>query len=363
MLNFKKLIDTKFSLVESVKIYAEIAFEMFVPIMKTAAVSVVFIFFVQALLSLLEFNYYLNICFLVISAGILFVAVASCFRMAEDIILGKNARIYVHISHILKIFLKLFIVTGIIASAVVLLLLPLFFVKTPLFLLPYSVIAGIFIIGVMPYVYFAPLAVVLREANIKNSFIFSYYMALERWGEIFKAISAQFLFVLIVAFWAYFVVSLMFFPNTSEFFSFLFSKAIALSEQARNLYVRYILWETMQVFVFVLVTGIFVGTNTVLFYYLEGSLEKLIKKKEKIKISPSKMINRNVKFVDILQSSDPVNIDTEKEEEISRHKKRDEALRDIYGDAVNSNFIPQDETKKRASKKRAVVSEDNYPEQ
>jgi len=341
MVEFRELIDTKFSLIESVKVYKDMALEMFLPILKTSALTIVFVFFVQALLALLTYNEILNIFFWFLTSLILCIAMASFFKTAEDIILSKTARVYASVAHVLSVSLRLFAVIGAIIGAITLLALPAFYIKTPLFALPYIAIVCIFIIGTIPFVYFAPLAVVLREASIMKSFVFSYYMTLGRWSEVFKSILVQIGFVAIIAFWAYFIVSILFFPNTSDFFHFIFNKAVALSEQSRNLYVRFVFWEMMQIFVFTLISGIFIGNNTVLFSYLDGSLHKIVKRKEKVKINPKvSYVKGNVQFVDILKNSKPFEISTETEEEQTTPKEK---FNDTYNDALNEEFIPQDD--------------------
>ena len=363
MLDFKELIDNKFSLIESIKIYKNMALEMCVPIVKTAAIAIIFIFFVQALLSLLTYNSILNVFFWFATALILCIVMASFFKTAEDIILSKTAQVYLSISHVLSLSLKLFAVISIIVGGIVLLSLPAVYIKNPLFSLPYRVIVGIFVVAALPFVYFAPLAVVLREASIIKSFIFSYYMTLERWSEISKSILVQISFVAIMAFWAYFIVSIFFFPNASDFLYFLMHRAVELTEQSRNLYMRFVSWEMMQIFIFVMVSGIFIGTNTVLFAYLDGSLNKIIKRKEKIKVNPKAgVVNSKVKYVDVLKNSKPFEIATEDEEEEIPHKKQKEALNEIYNDALNEDFVPQDETKNQAPEK-SVASKNSQPKQ
>nr|MCR5504752.1 hypothetical protein [Elusimicrobiaceae bacterium] len=349
-LDFKGIIENKFSLLDSVKIYKDMALEMFIPILKTSAISIIFIFCAQAAFSLMTYNSILNVFFGAVVFLILCVAMSSFFKTAEDIILDKTAQVYSSISHVLSLSLKLFAVLGMILGAIGVLILPVFYIKHLLFILPYTVIVSIFIIACIPFVFFAPLAVVLRDASIKKSFIFSYYMTLERWNEISKAILIQFAFVAIIAFWAYFVVSLLFFPNTSDFFGFLSHQAVALSEQSRNLYVRFVLWEMAQIFVFLMVSGIFIGNNTILFAYLDDSLSKIMKRKEEIKVNNKvSSVNAGVKYVDILRHSKPVVIKPEEDEEKIAKKKQEHD--DYYqDDALNSEFVPQ-EPKKTSPKK------------
>ncbi len=322
MLNFNGIVDTNFSLMESINIYRNMAIELFVPIFKTAIISVIFIFFGQAVLALLPNSNVNNICFWVWTWFVFSIAIASFFKTSEDIVLNKTAQIYANISHTLMVAVKLFTVTAIIALVLALLVLPAFYIKNPLFSLPYKALVTIFIIAALPFIYFAPLAVALREANIINSFTFSYYMTLERWGLVTKSILTQIIFVAIIAFLVYFVVSLLFFPNSPDFFDFIFTNAPALSEQARNLYVRFVLWEAIQIFIFTLISAVFVGANTVLFLFLEGSIHKITKndKRKKNDKRDSKS-NKDVKYINILKSSKTVVIDPNHEEEYFKENK------------------------------------------
>ena len=265
MLDFKRLTDTNFSVVESVRVYMDMILHLSVPIIKTALLSTVFIFFGQALFSLLPHNSTVNICFWVWVAFVFSLSTASFFKTSEDLVLNKTAQIYENIISIFVLSSKLFAVVALIFGGLALLILPMFYLKNPLLALPYKVLASIFIIAAVPFVYFAPLAVALREANILNSFTFSFYMVLQRWKNISKSIVTQVIFTFIIAFWAYFVISLLFFPNSGDFFDFIIAKASAIETQARNLYVRFIFWEIMQIFVFTLVSAIFIGINTILF--------------------------------------------------------------------------------------------------
>lgn len=352
MVNFKELVDDKFSLLESVKVYKDMALEMFIPIVKTAFLTIVFVFCAQAVFSLIPYNDILNMFFGFVSVFILCIAMASFFKTAEDIILGKTPQIYISVVHVLALSLKLFAVLGIILGAIFVLLLPTFYIKNPLFSLPYRAIVSLFIIAVIPFVYFAPIAVVLREASIIKSFIFSYYMTLERWSEVSKSIVVQVVFVFIIAFWSYFILSLLFFPNTSDFFGFLLHKAVALSEQSRNLYIRFVFWEMMQIFVFIMISGIFIANNTILFAYLDGSLHKIIKRKNRIKINNKvNKVNSNVQFVDILRNNKPFEIDIEPEEDNLPKKKKEIFDNSYNNDALNEDFIPQDESANNTSTK------------
>ena len=99
--------------------------------------------------------------------------------------------------------------------------------------------------------------------------------------------------------------------------------------------------------------------NTVLFAYLEGAIAKLVKIKPKI------TVKRNIgygdkkgKFVDILQNSNPVNIDVEKEEEISKHKNRAEVLHSMDGYTQDTDL--QENREKDNSEDDVVVLEDDY---
>ncbi|MBO7605514.1 MAG: hypothetical protein J6S61_03510, partial [Elusimicrobiaceae bacterium] len=200
-----------------------------------------------------------------------------------------------------------------------------FYIKNLLFALPYKLLAGVFIIAAIPFVYFAPLAVALREANISNSFTFSYYMGIQRWQSISKSILVQIIFTVMVAFWSYFMVSLLFFPNSGDFFDFIFTQASSLAEQSRDLYIRFVFWEIMQIFVFTFVSATFVGMNTILFLYFEGSISKILKEKSQITIRKNREKQfSDVKFVDVLEKKEPVSIDTKPEEEIIHHKTRKE---------------------------------------
>ena len=362
MINFQRLTQTNFSLVESVKTYKDMAFALFVPIMQTALLSTVFIMCGQALLSLLPQSPMINICFWIWVGFVFSLSTASFFKTSEDIVLNKAAQIYANIAHVLVLSAKLFAVICLIFGTLALLIAPMFFIKNPLFSLPYKVLASIFIIGAIPFVYFAPLAVALREANIFNSFTFSYYMVLQRWGRISQSIIAQIVFTTIIAFWAYFIVSLLFFPNSSDFFDFLLTKASALSDQARNLYIRFVFWEVIQIFVFTLISAIFIGINTILFLYFEGSISKLLQENDNVKVNPlASKNNSEVKFVDVLEKSSPISIDTKAEEEETHHKTRREVLSEIYPGYTEEKPTPK--PKAVPKKVNMQVLEDNYPKQ
>ncbi len=315
MLNLKKLKDSKFSLLESVKIYKDMFFELLAPILKTSLLAMVFIFLGQTVLSLTESSKIVNICFWVWVGFVFAIVMASFFKTSEDIVLNKTAQIYANISYVLVVAFKLLAVIGIIVGAVILLLLPAYYLKNPLFSLPYKALATIFLIAALPFICFAPLAVVLREANILNSFVFSYYMVLARWGKVAKAMVVQIIFTVIIAFWAYFIVSLLFFPNSSDFFNFVFTHATALEMQSRPLYVRFICWEILQVFIFTMVMAIFTSSNTILFLYLEGTIAKLVKANKKVKVNRSKSgKDGKVNFVDVLENTKTIEIDTKPKE-------------------------------------------------
>lgn len=323
MLDFNGIIDTNFSLMESVNIYRNMAVEMFVPIVKTAVIAIIFIFFGQAVLSLLPHSSINNVCFWVWTWFVFSIAIASFFKTSEDIVLNKTAQIYANISHILTVAVKLFTVTAMIAGILALLIIPMLYIKNPLFSLPYKALVTIFVIAALPFIYFAPLAIALREANILNSFTFSYYMTLERWGLIAKSILTQIIFVAIIAFLVYFVVSLLFFPNSPDFFDFIFTNAPALSEQARNLYMRFVLWEAIQIFIFTMMSAIFIGANTVLFLFLEGSIYKIAKNDKGRKNDKRDSKNtKDVKYINILKNSKQVIIDPKNEEEYFRENKK-----------------------------------------
>ena len=361
MLNFKELVETKFSLMESLRVYKDMVFALFIPIVQMAVLCSIFIMFGQALLSLFAKSTVANVIFWIWLGFVFSVSIASFFKISEDIILGKKVQIYTNIAHTLLLSAKLFAVIGLIGAALALLIIPMCYIKNPLFALPYKALAGIFIIAALPFVYFAPLAVVLREANILNSFIFSYYMVLQRWGRVSQTILVQIIFTLSIAFWAYFFVSLLFFPNSPDFFDFIINKATSLSEQFRSLYIRFVFWEIMQVFVFTLVSAIFVGINTILFLYFEGTITKLGEGKTEIKINRSKNKKKSsVKFIDILKKSKPVAITTDEEEEELHHKTREEVLDEIY-----PGYQEQKEDNKKTPKPKndVIVLEDEYPQQ
>lgn len=311
MLNFKKLKKSKFSLVESVKIYKDMAFELFVPAIKTSLIAGIFILFAQTALSFASYSKELDIVFWAWTLIIILVATTSFFKTAEDLILSKKPKIYDSISHILMLSVKLFAVLAMIAGVIGLLITPMFFLDNPLFSLPYKFLVAIFLIAAAPFVYFAPLAVVLRGADIINSFVFSYYMVLSRWSKVAKAMLVQLVFTAIIAFWVYFVISLIFFPNTSVFLDFLFTKATALTMLSHSLYSQFIVWEVLQVFVLILMIGIFTGANTILFMHLEGTLFKLVKEKIKFKINHLKSVSSGSNnFIDVLAGGKSVDIDT-----------------------------------------------------
>ena len=361
MLDFKYLVNTKFSLMESLRTYKDMVVSLIIPIIQMSILCSIFIMFGQAALSFFPKSTITNIIFWIWTAFVFSVAIASFFKISEEIVLDKKVQIYANVAHVLLLSAKLFAVIGLIVSALALLIIPMFYIKNPLFALPYKALAGIFIIAILPFVYFAPLAVVLREANILNSFTFSYYMVLQRWGRISKTILTQILFTLIIAFWAYFIVSLLFFPNSPDFFDFIIKRATALNEQFRNLYIRFVFWEIMQISIFTLVSAIFVGINTVLFLYFDGTIAKISEEKTEIKVNHSKSKKKHsIKFVDILKKSKPVAIDPNEEEEEVHHKTRQEVLDEIY-----PGYQEQKEGKKRTPrpKNNAVVSEDEYPQQ
>lgn len=361
MLNFSKLIDTNFSVVESVRVYLDMILYLAIPIVKTALLSTVFILFGQAVFSLFPRSAVTNICFWIWIGFIFSISTASFFKTSEDLVLNKVARIYANIASIFVLSAKLFTVVGIILGAITLLMLPMVYIKSPLFVLPYKVLAGIFIIAAIPFVYFAPLAVALHEANILNSFTFSYYMVLQRWKNISKSIMTQIVFTGIIAFWAYFIVSLLFFPNSSDFFNFIFTQASSLVEQSRSLYVRFVFWEIVQIFVFTFVSGTFVGMNTILFLYLEGSISKILQEENKviIKRNIEKHFN-DVKFVDVLEQKEAVTIDTKSDEETIHHKTRKEVLNEIYPGYLEEDFFHGEQKDSSSPKDDVIIIEDNY---
>lgn len=360
MLNFRKLIDANFALVDSVKIYFDMMLAMAVPMIKTALISVAFILCAQALLSFAPNNMIINICFWVWVGFVFSISIASFFKTSEDIILNKTAQVYANIAKVISLSLKLFAVVAIIIGALAILIIPMFYIKNPLFSLPYKVLVAMFVIAIVPFIYFAPLAVALREANIFNSFTFSYYMVLQRWSNISKSISAQIVFTLMLAFWAYFIISLLFFPNSEDFFNFIFAHATAIEDVSRSLYIRFIFWEIIQIFIFTLVTATFIGINTILFLYFDGSISRMLQEEssEKTKKAVTKKENET-KFVTVLAKSKPVSIDTESEEEEIHHKSRKEVLKEIYPD------YPEDEYAAGKSNSSSpdddiVIIEDDY---
>ena len=317
MLNLKRLKKSKFSLVESIRTYLDMARAMCIPVLKTSLLSIIFIFLGQTILSFFPHGLITNICFWIWTIFVVIVATTSFFKTAEDIILNKPPQIYDNITYILLLSAKLFAVISIIVGAVAVLVAPMLFLKNPLFALPYKSFVIIFLIAVAPFICFAPLAVVLREADVLNSFAFSYYMVLSRWGKVAQAMFVQILLTAMIVFWVYLVIGIIVFPHSPDFFNFIFTKATALEMQSRSLYPTFILWEALQVFAFTLMTAIFTGANTIFFMYLEGSLFKLIQEKVKFQVGTLTPIPSNVKvnFVDILTGSKSVNVNTSEENE------------------------------------------------
>lgn len=361
MLKFKKLIETDFAVVDSVRVYFNMMMALLIPIVKTTFISTAFILFGQAVLSLVPKSTMVNVCFWVWVGFVFSLSTASFFKTSEDLVLNKTAQIYANLAKVLGLSLKLFAVVALILGALAVLILPAFYLTNPLFSLPYKVLAGIFIIAFVPFVYFAPLAVALREANIFNSFTFSYYMVLQRWKKIFKSILTQVVFTVLIAFWAYFIVSLLFFPNSDDFFNFIFTQAASLEEQARNLFVRFVFWEIMQIFVFTFVSGTFIGINTILFLYFDGSILKIVEERNKIKVNRSRSKNNSdAKFVDVLEKSKPVNIDTKSEEEEIHHKTRQEVLSEIYPGIPEEEYTAQNKKELSSQSDGMIVLEDDY---
>ena len=155
-------------------------------------------------------------------------------------------------------------------------------------------------------------------------------------------------------------MSLLFFPNSGDFFNFVLTQANALEEQSRSLYVRFVFWEIMQVLVFTLVSGIFIGINTILFLYFDGSIAKIIQAENDAKVKKNRSKKENeTKFVTVLAKSKAVTIDTEPEEEEIHHKTRKEVLKEIYADYSDEDYTagknsssPDDDI---------IILEDNYP--
>ncbi|MBQ2313010.1 MAG: hypothetical protein II183_02475, partial [Elusimicrobiaceae bacterium] len=105
--------------------------------------------------------------------------------------------------------------------------------------------------------------------------------------------------------------------------------------------------------------------NTILFLYFEGSIPKLLQEENKITIKRSHEKSfSDVKFVDVLERSAAVNIDTEpEEEEKSHHKTRKEVLNEIYPGYPEEEFYPSDNQQKTSSSDDIVIIEDDYPKQ
>ncbi len=363
MLSLSKLANNKFSVVDFIQVYLEMVLLLVVPTIKTALLATVFILLGQAILSLIPFNTVVNIVFWIWVGFIFSISTASFFKTSEDIVLNKNAQIYANIENVMLLSLKLFAVMFLILGASAVLIMPMFFLKNPLFAFPYKALVGISLIAVVPFIYFAPLAVALREANIFNSFKFSFYMALQRWGNIFKSILSQIIFTFIIAFWLYFIVSLLFFPNSGDFFDFIFAHATTLQEQSRNLYVRFIFWEIIQVFIFTFVSGIFIGINTILFLCLDGSIAKILQKENVVRVNKTESKNiTDAKFVDMLEKSKPVNIDIKNEEEEIQHKTRKEVLDEIYSDYSEEGYTHKKKKKSPSPNDDITIIEDNYPD-
>ncbi len=364
MLNFKGIVDTNFSIVESVRVYTNMILQLSVPVVKTALLSAVFILFGQALFSLIPHSTVINICFWVWIGFVFSLSTASFFKTSEDIVLNKTAQVYTNIANVLTLSFKLFAVVALIAGALGILILPMFYLKNPLYALPYKVLAGIFIIAAFPFVYFAPLAVALREANIFNSFTFSYYMVLQRWKNICKNIVVQAVFTAIIAFWSYFIVSLLFFPNSGDFYDFILKQASVIGEQARNLYVRFVFWEVMQIFVFTFVTGAFIGMNTILFLYFDGSISKIVQEQNTIKVNRIRAKKeKETKFVDMLEKSKAVNIDTKPDKEEIHHKTRKEVLSEIYPNYSEEEYSAGSKKQSPSPNDDVIIIEDVYPKQ
>lgn len=362
MLNLKKLADSRFAVAESIQVYLEIVLHLIVPIIKTSLLATVFILLGQTVLSLIPYSTVVNVIFWVWVGFVFSISTASFFKTSEDIILDRTARIYANVENVLILSFKLFTVVILILGTLAVLITPMFFIKNPLFALPYKALVSIFLIAMVPFIYFAPLAVALREANILNSFKFSFYMVFQRWGRISKSIISQIVFTVLIAFWMYFIVSLLFFPNSGDFFDFIFAHATSLEDQARNLYVRFILWEMMQIFVFTFVSGTFVGINTVLFLYFDGSIDKILQKEGTIKINRTgAKFNTDAKFVDMLANSKPINIDTKTEEEEIHHKTRKEVLKEIYTDYAEDGYASSKKRKSPSPNDDIEVIEDIYP--
>ncbi len=366
MVDFKKLVNTDFAVVESIKTYLGMVMYLLIPIIKTALLSTIFILFGQALLSLIPQTTGTNICFWVWVGFVFSLSTASFFKTSEDLILNKTAQIYANIANVFVLSARLFTVVALILGALTLLIIPMFYLKNPLYALPYKVLASIFIVATVPFVYFAPLAVALREANIINSFTFSFYMVLQRWKNMSKTILVQVLFTAMIAFWAYFLVLLMFFPNGGDFYDFILYQSSSLAQQARDLYIRFIFWEFVQIFVFTFVSGLFIGINTILFLYFDGSITKIMQQDNEIKVNNNKAKhNIDTKFVDMLEKSKAVDIDTKPEEEETHHKTRKEVLNEIYPgypeeEAFSKSYEHKSKGKSPSPDDDIIIIEDDY---
>ena len=110
MLDFKKLTDTNFSIVESVRVYSDMVLHLLIPIIKTALFSTIFILFGQALFSLLPHNSTVNICFWIWVGFVFSLTTASFFKTSEDLILNKTVQIYANIANVFFLSAKLFAV-------------------------------------------------------------------------------------------------------------------------------------------------------------------------------------------------------------------------------------------------------------
>ena len=132
MVDFRKLVNTDFSVVESVKTYLGMIVYLIIPIIKTALLSTVFILFGQALLSLIPQSTGIKICFWVWVGFIFSVSIASFFKTSEDLILNKTAQIYANVANVFILSAKLFTVVALILGALALLIAPMFYLKNPL---------------------------------------------------------------------------------------------------------------------------------------------------------------------------------------------------------------------------------------
>ena len=120
----------------------------------------------------------------------------------------------------------------------------------------------------------------------------------------------------------------------------------------------------MQIFVFTLISGTFIGINTILFLYFDGSITKIVEEKNKIKINRTRAKNNSdTKFVDVFEKSKPVSIDTKSEEEEIHHKTRKEVLSEIYPNYTEEEYTARNKNKSPKHTEGMTVLEDTYPKE